>query len=299
MGCISLNYGCVLCGLPGEILRRREPSELASSYATYLGTGLPEEMIQKYFREPASEYLCRKCGIRIYTPDALGEGDFYAVLGKIYEWYYRVGWDKGIAVDYLQLNGSNKVVEVGCGDGWFLEKLRGGGIHGIGIDINENAIAAARERGLSAFLPGQSKVDKCDVLCLFQTIEHLSDPVQFLQPLIEEHRPELIILSAPCYETLLGLTTDPLSWPPHHRTAWSEKGFSALAKILKREVQKVWYQPLSFSGLQWRQQREPTRQIPGIPRFPNNRFGRLAFRLCQMLGLSWAIREHSIMVAIG
>lgn len=295
---VARGNGCVLCGKPGVLLRRRDPAELAGSYASYFGTGLPSEIVQKYFREPASEYLCRKCGVRIYTPDQLGEGDFYGVLSRQYDWYYQMGWDKEIAIDYLQCINARSVVEIGCGDGRFLQKLRDCSIPAFGIDINESALALARERGLDVRLPGEGKMEHCDVLVLFQTIEHLADPVQFLRQCMDKYRPRLTMLSAPCYETILGHTTDPLSWPPHHRTAWSEKGFSALARFFQRSVKKVWYQPLSFDGLQWKQEREPGGRIPGIPRLPNNRMGRLAFRLLQLLGVSWATREHSIMVAI-
>lgn len=290
---------CVLCGTKGKVLRQRDSTELANGYKTYLGKALPQVLVDKYFGSTAFEYYCATCNFRNYEPALLGESDYYEWLGQTFDWYYSSGWDKLLALEYLQTLTPDRVVEIGSGNGWFLEQLTHRGLHGIGIDINEKAVAAAKERGLDVYLPGEAQIDRCDVLCLFQTIEHVSDPIGFLRPYIREYLPKTLLISAPCFESLLGYTTDPLAWPPHHRTAWSEKSFARLSGLLGVSIRRVWYQPLGFDEFQSKQSREGNGKLPGIPRIPKSRLGRIAFKFAKLLGQNWATREHSIMVEMG
>jgi SAM-dependent methyltransferase len=85
------------------------------------------------------------------------------------------------------------VLDLGCGRGEFLERLRAGGIRGRGIETNAAAAQACRERGLDVV-----EADLVDFLCAerdgsaggvfaAQVAEHLPPPV--LQALLREaHR---------------------------------------------------------------------------------------------------------------
>ena len=295
------NDVCILCGQLGVPQRRRSAEELAGSYLTYLGQCLPNDIRIKYFCTYSIEYICDSCGVRYYTPSIVGEGDFYAALGEMFDWYYQGGWDKGLAIDFLARleDRPRQILEIGSGEGLFLEQLMQRGLTGAGVDINETAVKAAQCKGLQVALPDKLQLANCDILCAFQTIEHLANPVSLLREYISKYSPRLTILSAPCFETLLGYTTDPLVWPPHHITAWSAKGFGTLAKLLGLKIEHIWYQPQTFTEFQDKQKREVKGRIPGIPYLPNNRFGHFAFRLAQRMRLHWANRAHSIMVALG
>jgi SAM-dependent methyltransferase len=76
------------------------------------------------------------------------------------------------------------LLDVGCGDGTYLDLIEGVGWRGVGIDFDGQAIAAARSRGLTvhegdiAHFDGQS--DVFDVITLSHVIEHVPDPNNLL-----------------------------------------------------------------------------------------------------------------------
>lgn len=287
---------CRVCGRICRVRRVRNQIELAASYRSYFGTSLPDELVGKYFTEPNAEHECPNCRIRWYGPARLGESDYYEVLGRIFPWYYSGDtWDKRIALSHLVEIGLSTVVEIGCGSGAFLQAMKDRGITGIGIDINEQAVQEAQTRGLQASLPSAQSIRRCDALCLFQTIEHVEDPVEFLKEYLALYSPRGVLLSAPAFCSLLGYTSDPLVWPPHHRSAWSERGFAALARKVGLRLQQYWYEPLSFDRFISTQSREPNGRIPELPRFRNGRIGRLGFWMARTMGFNWAVRAHSVL----
>ena len=79
------------------------------------------------------------------------------------------------------------VLDLGCGDGVFLELLKNKGIEGRGLDISEVAIARAKSKGLSAeqFDFGSQRLPFADndfsLVVLLDVLEHLYQPPNILQ----------------------------------------------------------------------------------------------------------------------
>jgi methionine biosynthesis protein MetW len=79
-----------------------------------------------------------------------------------------------------------RVLDVGCGDGWLLAELAALGVRGQGVDVSEEAIAQASQRGVPAAradvdggtLPVDSQAFDL-VLCL-DVLEHLFAPERLL-----------------------------------------------------------------------------------------------------------------------
>jgi SAM-dependent methyltransferase len=287
--------------LPGSIRRIRDGAELFSAYQTYLGHALPENFQKRYFRTPVSEYECHRSGLRWYVPCTLGDEGFYDALSRIFPWYYgSKSWDKAELLDYLRAARPECVVEVGCGDGETLQQVTALGIEAYGIDLNTAAILRARSRGLAAFtLDEKPTIPKpVQVLYMLQTIEHVSDPVGVLKAYVAQFRPEKIILSAPCVEGLLGYTSDPLVWPPHHATCWSERGFSTLAAQIGFKLEAVSRTPLTYRNFRESIGREPNHRLHGLPNVPSGLVGQLAFVWHRLRGRPWAQYGHSILVRI-
>jgi 2-polyprenyl-3-methyl-5-hydroxy-6-metoxy-1,4-benzoquinol methylase len=129
--------------------------------------------------------------------------------------------------------------EIGCAHGFFLEVARNSFRSVEGIDISDDAIAYARHHlGLEArsgdFLTHQFGVQP-DLICLWDTVEHLSRPDLYIQKIADSLPPG----------GLLALTTGDLdSWlartrgsrwrqihPPTHLHYFSRK---TLARLLRR-----------------------------------------------------------------
>ena len=298
---MSMNSLCPITRSKGRLLRTRQPEELFSSYEQYLGAPLPQEFYSLYFKEAIQEYESDLSGLRWYTPSLLGNGDYYAALAGTYSWYYNPGsWDKWTALEFILKLKAVNIVEVGCGDGWLLDRLQERGLPAYGIDINESAVKKCRERWLNAFVPGDAGLETVvdGVLCLLQTIEHVSNPLEFAAGFVRQHQPQHIVLSAPCFEGLLGYASDPLVWPPHHATAWSYKAFKTLAQALGFKISCVRYSPLSNRDLNILFFREGSRKVRNMPYIPPGRTGSLIFKMYQCLGRSWACRGHSILVVL-
>lgn len=83
-----------------------------------------------------------------------------------------------------------RLIEVGCAYGIFLDLARSRFGHVSGIDISDDAIAYARERlGLEVQCADLLQVDlgpsRYDVACLWDTIEHLRAPDRYVERLSE------------------------------------------------------------------------------------------------------------------
>ncbi len=86
-------------------------------------------------------YNCNDTGYRFYHPDGIwGDGRFYEDLQKNNSWYYaKDRWEhrKGIEL----IHAGDKVLEIGCGDGVFLEIMNSKGITDIeALELNESAV---------------------------------------------------------------------------------------------------------------------------------------------------------------
>lgn len=137
---------------------------------------------------------CRSCDL-VYFSEAV---DTKALYGANYFHggeYHDYSLDKGT----LQRNFSGRVVyleqillkgrllELGCAYGFFLE-LAAKKYEAQGIDISEDGVRNAKEKlGLNArhgdFLNFPDELSSYDVACLWDTIEHLPEPFQYLEKL--------------------------------------------------------------------------------------------------------------------
>lgn len=88
----------------------------------------------------------------------------------------------------LKLIGKGKqVIDLGCGGGFIMEKIKASGNKVTGVEISENAIKKARQKGFKVFnlsLEGDwaKRInEKFDVAFAGEIIEHIFDTDKFLQ----------------------------------------------------------------------------------------------------------------------
>jgi len=79
---------------------------------------------------------------------------------------------------YANLFGSSsKVLDIGCGNGIFLELLSEKSIDGIGIDIDDHLVQQLREKNFQVYHAGHLDVQRyiqgCDAVHISHVIEHL------------------------------------------------------------------------------------------------------------------------------
>lgn len=138
----------------------------------------------------------------------LRQADFFDAHPVFYPWpeiLRRVGFSKLFKprevkfkkwLDLLEIKGGKNVLDVGCGDGVFLERLaRTYSINGTGIDISPKSIERAKKTSLkslrfivadSADLPFAD--NSFDYVLSFDTLEHVGDPESLVRTEIKQKK---------------------------------------------------------------------------------------------------------------
>lgn len=152
---------------------------------------------------------CRRCGHQYLHPrpaasglDIIYPSNYYSFVGTTNALVARLQrvWEGGKVKLYRELigEGRRRILDVGCGDGRFLELLREFG-HAewqlVGLEFDAKAIARCRERGFEAFAERvedfaarDSERGRYDAVVMLQLIEHVEDP-----PLICERVADLLV----------------------------------------------------------------------------------------------------------
>jgi SAM-dependent methyltransferase len=132
------------------------------------------------------------------------------------------------------------LLEVGCGSGVFLSKLKHlPQVNAMGLEPTNESLVACRAKGLTVCGDMiEAHVTKhpnsYDVVTAFHVLEHIEDPAGFLRHAVKLLRPNGVIcigtpLSPMSFETRW---FDPLNHPPHHLTRWSVRSYQEIAQRL-------------------------------------------------------------------
>ena len=185
-------------------------------------------------------YNCNDTGYKFYYPDGIwGDGRFYEDLQKNNNWYYAKNrWEHRKGIDLIDDN--DKVLEIGCGDGVFLEMLRQKGVKNTtAIELNESVVAELNKKGYTVFNEtietfAPSHREAYDVVCFFQVLEHIYDIKSFLDSALQTlKKGGRIIIAVPHNNPYL-LRYDinhTLNLPPHHAGLWNQQAFESLQKF--------------------------------------------------------------------
>jgi 2-polyprenyl-3-methyl-5-hydroxy-6-metoxy-1,4-benzoquinol methylase len=149
---------------------------------------------------------CRSCGHVYLNPRPSHEdlGTIYpsnyytlSTTGGIVARMQRV-WEGGKVKLYQDALGAGKkrILDIGCGDGRFLEVLRA---HGpkewelVGIDFDQAAVERCRARGFTAHAKRVEELEgednTFDAIVMLQLIEHVDDPVKIAARVFQLLRP--------------------------------------------------------------------------------------------------------------
>jgi 2-polyprenyl-3-methyl-5-hydroxy-6-metoxy-1,4-benzoquinol methylase len=196
-------------------------------------------------------YECRPTGLQFFLPlDVAGSARLYEQL-EGYDWYYMSSkWEYDQAV--RDLASCRRVLEIGCGDGAFVEQLQdASGARVEGIELNEKAVARAIAKG-RAVRPqhvhqlAAEEPESFDAVCSFQVLEHVPDPRPFLENAVRLIRPNgKLVLCVPNSESFLRHQWNLLDMPPHHMTRWSRSAFESLQNLLPLRLTSIIFEPLA------------------------------------------------------
>lgn len=132
------------------------------------------------------------------------------------------------------------VIDIGCGQGTFLLRLREQGWECHGSELNEESASRARRSGISVavgeFDKDQFLPETIDLISLWHVIEHLADPLKTLsalRPLLKKGG--IVAISTPNIDSLQARITA-RRWfhldPPRHLCLFSPHTLETLMKSL-------------------------------------------------------------------
>ena len=227
--------------------KRFTAASIIEKYRTYLRVDVSEDLAGV-----DEVLLCRgrESNLRFFWPPTLaGTGRFYAKLMANPHYYLGDKWEYGVAIDALPPR--QRVLEVGCGTGDFLTKLRGAGHEGIGLEINDEAIRLGAESGhdirrgtIEEFAAGCDT--PFDVVCAFQVLEHVTEPLSFLSGCLACLRDGgLAIFAVPNGEGVFSSLDVALDMPPHHMLRWNAAAFQYLVTLFPLALVDLQSEPIS------------------------------------------------------
>lgn len=196
-------------------------------------------------------YRCNETGYRFYHPATIsGNSELYEHLQKL-SWYYASSrWEHDLA--NKQITEGDYVLEVGCGFGSFLQKLRDRNVRCAGLEFNPRAVETAAANGLHVNSEtihdhSQRNSGTYSVVCTFQVVEHIAAVGDFIADCLRAIKPYgKLIVSVPNNNPFLFKREKyhTLNLPPHHMGLWSKRSLTNLQKVFAVRTSLVMVEPL-------------------------------------------------------
>lgn len=123
-------------------------------------------------------------------------------------------WDPAFYAKYIDtlkpVEGSGKVLDVGCGVGRVVGELRRAGVDAMGVDVSEANIQRARDQGLPCEFYDGKRLPFSDATFAsagaLNVLEHVEEPEDFLKELVRVVRPGgRVVVSSPNFYRAIGL----------------------------------------------------------------------------------------------
>lgn len=206
-----------------------------------------------------SLYKCLESGYRFYHPYIAGDGNFYKELSK-FDWYYMpLKWEHRKSFEFLKSN--DNILEIGCGEGGFLEyiKEKNNTINTTGLELNLDAQKKACKKGLNVSSENMEQhsvkfPSHYDIVCSFQVLEHIAEVKPFISQQIDclKSGGKLIIAvpdndSFPKYD----FENDLLNMPPHHMGLWNKESLNSLVRYFPIKLVSIHNEPLQSYHFEW------------------------------------------------
>jgi len=178
---------------------------------------------------------CTTCDLEFSNPMKTPGGDWYnkayiirhSIINTSIQEYYH--W----AVASLPARG--KLLDVGCGEGVFVNHARKAGFEAYGIDFSRESIDAGKQLyNLDSLFTGtlqevqeKTRIQQFDVITSFEVLEHLDDPRAFLREIsLLLKKDGSLVVSVPFRNKWPVREFN--DYPPHHLTRWTEQSLTAL-----------------------------------------------------------------------
>jgi SAM-dependent methyltransferase len=195
-----------------------------------------------YHEEVLLKRTCGNCGLGYYNFHLADNGEMYEKLNKKGNYYhdYRPSFD--VARGVINEQKPQSVLEIGCGNGAFLEFIRGTAPHIVGNEYNKDIARKNIEKGLNVTAKDIFEInEQFDIVASHEVLEHVWNTHNFLeQNLRLTKKGGKLIFGCPKPNGLhkLEYARHELQYPPHHQFDFSHKTFEYLAKRYNLKIDK-------------------------------------------------------------
>lgn len=147
---------------------------------------------------------CQKCGLIFSSPieDNLKLAKLYAESKLTYRkeiFYLKKTYGRYLKEIEDLTNNKENLLEIGCGNGFFLEEAKKQGYKNVhGVEPGREVAAKARPEirkniTIDIFRKKQFKKNFFDLVCIFQTIDHVPDPCEILSEVWQILKPRGLV----------------------------------------------------------------------------------------------------------
>lgn len=250
---------CPLCQCNGvRVVDQFSFGDLRQLYLRTCGIDILECLDETYKDELIYLHECQECGLEFYPSELCGNEKLYKNLQRFDYYYMKDKWEFATAL--LEVLDAQKILEVGCGTGLFIEKVRS-----IfpekrikGLELNSESVQICREKGLDVeartleeFAPENDGT--FDLVCAFQVLEHVPTPDGFLRAAFRCLRPGgLCVLSVPNRDGFTRYAVNDFgNMPPHHITRWNAGVVRNIAAKYEAKVERILEEPVAEYHKAW------------------------------------------------
>jgi len=159
-------------------------------------------------------------------------------------------WEHEIAS--TTIGSVDKVLEIGCARGSFLERMQRKGAECVGLELNKIAIKTGHRKGLNILNQSvqnhaKQNPEKYDFVCSFQVLEHIASVREFIQASVDAlGSGGTLIISVPNNDSLIFKCRDDilLNMPPHHMGLWDMNSLLSIQRIFGIRLRRIELEPL-------------------------------------------------------
>ncbi len=183
-----------------------------------------------------------------------GSGNFYEQLAQNDFYYMEEKWEYQEAIHCFPsgLSKDAAILDIGCGGGGFLDRCRDAGYNNLsGIEFNEEALKICRDKGLDVTdsrIEHVAETDRrYDIVCAFQVLEHVPDPVDFVRQAsrVLTDKGRLILCTPNADSFFKRVHWHLLDMPPHHMSRLDQQSYEQTCKLLGLSLRDVRFEPLA------------------------------------------------------
>lgn len=256
---VQEHFSCPLCNKTKYVVVGKIDVDLLISYWVEKFGFNP--IADVYRHKMLEKRYCENCGLYYYNYHFPDSDEMYDLISERSNYYPNFREEFGMATEIIEKSKPKSLLEIGCGDGSFLQRIQHIVPNAVGSEYNPHAVKLCQEKGLDVV---GTKIENLktqfDIVCNFEVLEHVYDSLNFLKQSLKLLKTGgKLIIGTPDPEGVNAyIARYQLNLPPHHHHDFSKKCFDWLCKKLNLKI--VHYQK---SELDYRHYASYVREITG------------------------------------